>query len=102
PPILADPSKEAVFNLVPFARSRRKVADRDRQTRLIGQLLQFPFPQAHTRAITASPIRCDEQPLGLRILLFADLVPPASNAFYRKGGRIMVNADIDPAGIASL
>lgn len=47
-PVLANPGKEAVFNLVPFARSWRKVADRDRSTRLIGQLLQFPFPQAHT------------------------------------------------------
>ena len=30
-PVLADEGKEAMLNLVPFARARRKVADRDRQ-----------------------------------------------------------------------
>src|SRR5258708_38734863 len=43
-PILADPGKEAMLNFIPFARSRRQVAHRDREIRLISQLLQFPFP----------------------------------------------------------
>ena len=43
-PVLTDPGKEAMLNLVPFTRSRRQVADRDRQASFIGQLLQFPFP----------------------------------------------------------
>jgi len=98
-PVLTDPGKEAMFNLVPFARSRRQVAHGDRQAGLIGELLQFPFPQAHARAIASSPIGTDEQPLGLRILELADRVPPAANAFHCEGGRLVVNAHIDPAGI---
>ncbi len=43
-PVLTDPGKEAMLNLVPFARSWRQVADGDRQAGFIGQLLQFPFP----------------------------------------------------------
>ena len=46
-PVLADPGEETMFDLVPFAGSRRQVADHDGETRLIGQLLQFPLPQAH-------------------------------------------------------
>ncbi len=45
-PVLADPGKETMLDLVPFAGPWRQVADRDAQTCLIGQLLQFPFPQA--------------------------------------------------------
>src|ERR1700693_486053 len=47
PPVLADPGEETMLNLVPFARAWRQVAHRDRQARLIGQLLYLPFPQAH-------------------------------------------------------
>src|SRR6266487_4492241 len=50
-PVLADPGEETMLDLVPFARARRQVADRDGQTRLIGQLLQLPLPQAHPRAV---------------------------------------------------
>src|SRR5258708_17017701 len=68
-PVLADPGKEAMLNLVPFARSRRQVANRDREVGLIRQLLQFPFPYAHTAAVAASSICTDEQLLRRRILL---------------------------------
>ena len=100
-PVLADPGKEAMLNLIPFARSRRQVADRERETRLVSQLLQFPFPQAHTGAVTPSSIGTDEQPLRLRILLLSDPIPPASDALHREGGRIMVHPHIDPTCILS-
>src|SRR6266516_6302183 len=43
-PVLADPGKETMLDLVPFACSRRHVADGDRQAGFIRQLLQLPFP----------------------------------------------------------
>src|SRR3989442_1876234 len=59
-PVLADPGEETMLDLVPFARAWRQVADRDGESCLIGQLLQFPLPQAHPRAIAAPSIRTDE------------------------------------------
>jgi len=44
-PIYADVREKPMLNLVPLARSRRKVAHRYPQLFLIGQLLQFSFPQ---------------------------------------------------------
>ena len=38
-PVLSDIRKQAMFNLVPFAGPRRQVADRNFETRLVGQLL---------------------------------------------------------------
>ncbi len=38
-PILANPGKEAMLDLVPFARARRQVADGDCQPGFIGQWL---------------------------------------------------------------
>jgi hypothetical protein len=43
-PVLADEREKTVFDLVPLARTRREVTDRDFQSGLVGQLLQFPFP----------------------------------------------------------
>src|SRR5258708_5880395 len=46
-PVLADPGKQTMLNFVPFAGSWRKMANVDAKANLIGQLLQFPFPQTH-------------------------------------------------------
>src|SRR5690242_4239143 len=56
PPVLADPSKQTMFNFVPFAGSRWKMADADGEANLIGQLLQFPFPQTHAQSIASASI----------------------------------------------
>ena len=39
PPVLADKGKQAVFDLVPLAGSRRQMTDRNPQTGLVGLLL---------------------------------------------------------------
>ena len=54
-PILSDIRKQTMFNLVPFTGSRRQVTDRNFQTRLVGQLLQFPLPKTYARSVTARP-----------------------------------------------
>ncbi len=38
-PVLADEGEQAMFNLVPFAGSGRKVAHRDGEPRLVGEFL---------------------------------------------------------------
>jgi len=43
-PILCNVTEQAVFDLVPFRRAGRIVADDDGQTRLVGELLQLDFP----------------------------------------------------------
>src|SRR6516225_5740204 len=50
-PILADEGKQPVLDFVPLAGAGRQVADRDVETELVGQLLQFVFPQADPRAV---------------------------------------------------
>src|ERR1035441_207224 len=44
-PVLRDAGKEAVFDFVPFAGARGKMADGDAQRACIGEFLQFQFPQ---------------------------------------------------------
>lgn len=53
-PVQADEREEPVLNLVPFAGTRRKMADRDGETQFIGETLQLPFPQTQPRPM-ASP-----------------------------------------------
>jgi hypothetical protein len=44
PPINADEWKEAVFDFVPFAGSRREMSNGNGKSELVSQLLQFDFP----------------------------------------------------------
>jgi hypothetical protein len=59
-PVLTDKGEQAVFDFVPFACSRRKVAHGNGQSGLIGQPLQFQFPQAEAGPVTAAAIGGDE------------------------------------------
>ena len=44
-PILCDVAEQPVLNLVPLRSARRIVVDADCETGLVGQLLQFDFPE---------------------------------------------------------
>src|ERR1700694_569721 len=48
---LRDVAEQPVLDLVPLRCARRIVVDADHESALIGQLLQFDFPEAHTRTI---------------------------------------------------
>jgi len=61
-PILGNESEEAMFYAVPFAGSGRVVSDRNRHPRLIGEGLQFTFPQADPGTVTAAAIGGDQEP----------------------------------------
>src|ERR1700733_5261670 len=66
-PVGGDEGEESVFDLVPLAGPGWKVADRNLQSRLVGQLLQLPLPKTHTIAVAAASIGGDQQPGGSRI-----------------------------------
>ncbi len=51
-----------MLHLVPFARARREMADRQCQPRLVGQAPQLPFPQPQAPAVAATAIGGNQQP----------------------------------------
>ena len=50
-PVLRDVTEQPVLDLVPFRCAGRIVVDADHEPGLVGQLLQFELPEAHTRTI---------------------------------------------------
>ena len=59
-PMHADKRKHPVFDLVPFARSRRVVTHRDLQGHLVTEGLQMVFPRPVARAVAAPAVRADQ------------------------------------------
>src|SRR5216683_5885860 len=98
-PVLADEGEEAVLDFVPLAGAGRQVADHDVEAELVGQLLQFAFPQPHPRAVAAPAIGGDDQSGRLGIARPTDGEPPLADAVDGERGRVMVNADTDPTRI---
>ena len=88
-----------MFDLVPFARPRREVADGNGEPGLIGERLQFQFPWAETRPAAAAAAGSDREPLGLRVDLFAHRMPPSPDGFNRERCRVMVDADTHPSSV---
>jgi hypothetical protein len=60
PPVHANMTTHAVFDLVPLAGPRRKMAYRNVSPCVIGQTLPCDLPQATPTAIAASPIGSNE------------------------------------------
>jgi hypothetical protein len=67
PPVLADEGEEPVLDFVPFAGAGWQVADDDVEAELVGQLLQFAFPQPHPPAVAAAGVRGDQQAAGVGV-----------------------------------
>src|SRR5438876_11281672 len=93
--------EEAVLDFVPLAGAGRQVADHDVEAELVGQLLQFAFPQPHPRAVAAASVGSDQQSRGLGMACPTDGLPPLADAIDGKSGRVMVNADAHPTRIGS-
>src|SRR5947209_2840124 len=98
-PILSDEREQTVLDLISLAGAWGKVADGDFDANLVGQVLQLALPQPQARAIAATAISGDEQSFGLRIANAADVLPPTANGLHCEGGRVVVDADADPAGV---
>src|SRR5215203_4318960 len=58
-PVHRDVREQTVLDLVPLARARREVTDRDGEPRAIRELLQLPLPQPQPRAVTAAGVGGD-------------------------------------------
>ena len=61
-PILGDVAKHAMLNLVPLAGAGWKVADLDRNTQPIGQVLQRHLPQSAAATVAAAAVGRDTAP----------------------------------------
>jgi hypothetical protein len=73
-PVDGDVGEGPMFDLMPFARSWRKMTHRDTESGLVGQPLRLTLPQAAPRAVGAASISGDEQVGLLRIQAPAILV----------------------------
>src|SRR5215470_17627441 len=99
-PVHSDVREETMFDLVPLARARWQVTDRDGQTDFASELAQFIFPQAHPITVAAASVSADQQPICLRVGEDSVALPPATLALDCEGGGLMVLADVNPADIA--
>ena len=84
---------------VPFAGGRGQMAHGNRQTSLIGQLLQLLFPEPIARPIGATSISEDEQLFTGWIEVPANVVPPPSDALYRKCCSLMIDPNVYKAAV---
>src|SRR6516225_9824250 len=98
-PVLADEREQSVFNFIPLTGPRWQMTDRDLQSGLVGQLLQFPFPQTHSNAVTPAGISRDQQSRRLGIGLVPHRFPPSPDALGGKGGRVMIHPHAHPSRI---
>src|SRR5271169_178644 len=89
-----------MLHLVPLARARWEMADRQRQPGLVGQALQLPFPQPQAPAVAATAIGGDQQATRARIQAAALGTPPTADRRNRERARVMVRAHVDEAGVA--
>ena len=96
-PVHRDVREQPMLDPVPLACPRRKMTDRDRQARTVGELLQLPLPQAQPAAVAAARIGRNHQRPGLSIRRAAHLLPPAPNRLHGEARGIVIDADADPA-----
>lgn len=95
-------AKQAMLDLVPFARTGWKVADLDLHVQFVRRLLQFVFPEAVSRAVAAPTVGGDQQPADPRVAvtLSPQSTPPLVDRGHRKLCRVLADADADPCRIA--
>ena len=84
PPVLGHVTKQPMFDLVPFAGARRKMAYFDCQAGFVAQLLQFDLPKTVATTVAAAAVGGDQQAQRLRVPTpmrsSTSVLPPASMA----------------------
>src|SRR5674536_210029 len=98
-PVLRNVTEQAMLDLVPFRRAGRIVANADGQPDLVGELLQFDFPQAHARAVGAAAIRRYHEPIACWVSLASHRREPAPDGVDREFGGVVIDVDGDTAGV---
>src|SRR6266849_6060929 len=99
-PVRGNEGDQAMFDLIPLAGARRKMTHGQRPPRLVGELLQLPFPQAQARPVAAASVRRDEHGVCLRVQAAAFRPPPAPDGGHRKRAGVMVRPHVDEALVA--
>src|SRR5947209_9310968 len=83
-----------MFDLVPLARSRRIVADRDRHACLIAEFLETKLPGALPVSVPATAVGADEKALRLPVIPPTVPAPPASDAFHSEFRRLVRDSHV--------
>ena len=94
-PVLRDVAEQAVLDPVPLRCARRIGVDVDRKSGLVGELLQFDFPEPHARPIRAAAVRRYRQLSRLRIALSFHAFEPAADRRHGKLGGVAGDPDAD-------
>src|SRR3989344_6454025 len=84
-----------MLDFVPLARPWRVVGDRDRETSLIGKLLQFQLEEPAAAGIAASTVSGDIQMMRTTVRLPSHTTPPTSDRLHGKFRCVFVDADGD-------
>src|SRR4051812_23447493 len=90
-----------MFDLVPFARARRKVADFDFQSGLVAQGLQLHLPKAVATAVAASAVGGNQQSFCPWMTAASQSLPPAPNGLHRELGGVTADADANPGFVVT-
>src|SRR5208283_1949652 len=99
-PIRRDKGKKAVLDLVPLARPRGEMTDRDGQAGFIREGLQLQLPQAQPPGIAPSAVGRNQDLSGCRIESFAFMAPPSPDGRHRKRSGVVIGSHIDKPGVA--
>lgn len=94
-PVAGDVTEQAMFDLVPFARAWREMADFDYQARGIRQTLQFQSPESSAWTIAAPAVGSDQQTSGIWKSFAAELFPPAFDRSHCELRCVMTDPDAD-------
>src|SRR5580658_3952834 len=100
-PVLGDVAEHSVLDLVPLARAGRVVRDCDVESGLVREALQLQFPEPRAVAVASAAIGGHKQPSGVGIGPSPHSSPPTAEGLDRELGRVVVDADVDPALVPS-
>ena len=71
------------------------MADGDRQAGLVGQLLEFPFPQPWPAAVAPAAVGLDQQMRLAAVLLLTETQPPLADRTHGELGRVRAGSHAD-------
>src|SRR6266700_5251133 len=84
-----------MLDLVPLARSRRVMADRNGHPEFVRQFLQVKLPRPGPAAVTSSGIGADQDSLCPLLPFASSQLPPPPDAFHCEFRRVIRHPDVD-------
>ena len=89
-----------MLDLVPFARSRREMANGNGKVCFVRQLLQFQLPEPQPRTVAAAVVRRYQQALRFGIQGLTFMAPPASNGRHGKRSGVVIRPHVHESRVA--